>query len=275
MRTKETQVMNVTNHDSSGLAQAGSKDVIDHSMHHYILWMSFLFSGKSRSGSNEVSREKVREWNRALQHQIRDLDKQIADIQRSEAKARITCKKAVKDGQLAGARILAREIVSSRKSVLKLHTAKANLNSIMSSLSSQVAMSRVISSLDGATSILEKMNELMKIDQVRDTVRDLSKELQKADLISETIDEGLESAFEEEAPEGEVQDVLNEILGPAKNVVGLPDAQTHAAAADSEAPSVSIPSSGTNAAEDEDDDDVVIDREQMQARFAALRASAT
>ena len=137
--------------------------------------MSFLFSNKSTSknGSNEVSKEKIREWNRGLQHKVRELERQILELQRSEAKAKISCKKAVKDGQLVGAKILARDMVGFRKSILMLHTAKANLNSIMSSLTSQVAVSRVVNTLEGTTAILGKMNELIRI-KYSDTIHSLN-----------------------------------------------------------------------------------------------------
>jgi charged multivesicular body protein 3 len=238
--------------------------------------MSFFFGGKSSSTSTsktgkEASKERVKQWNRTLQHKVRELDKQILEIQRAEAKAQISAKKAVKDGQLASAQILAREIVRSRNETMKLQIAKSNMNSIIMNLSSQETMSRLISGMKGATTILAQMNQLMHIEQLRDTVRDMSKEMAKADLISEAVDEGFESVFTEVESEDAVQNVLAEILASPKQQsrVVVPSEQPSAAQRTAD---VKVPAPE---AEEQDEPDVEIDLSQMQARFAALRASAT
>ena len=231
----------------------------------------FLASGKT--ATNVASKEKVREWNRKLQHKVRELEKQISDIQRAEAKAKISCKQAVKDGQMAGANQIAKEIARSRKSIANLTLAKANISSIMSNLSSQVAMSRVVGGIQATSAIMEKMNELMKIDQLRDTVRELSREMEKADLISEAVDEGLDTAFSDEAADSDVQAVMTEILGASKirsNDTSIQESTNPKSLMPTISDSVIEPESNG-----EVEDDVVIDRSQMQARFAALRASAS
>jgi charged multivesicular body protein 3 len=236
--------------------------------------MSFLFGGKSSSkNEKESAKERVKQWNRTLQHKIRDLDRQILDIQRAESRAKISAKKAVKDGQLASAQILAREIVRSRNDVLKLKVAQSNMSSIMSTLSSQETMSRLVSGMKGASTIMAQMNQLMRIDQIRDTVRDMSKEMAKADLISEVVEEGFESIFSEQDEELDVQSVLDEILA-------VPNQQARAEKPSGQPVSEQRPAAlkepdSKPAAEAPDEPDVEIDLSQMQARFAALRASAT
>ena len=140
-------------------------------------------------------------------------------------------------------------------------------------LSSQETMSRLVSGLKGASSILAQMNQLMHIEQLRDTVRDMSKEMAKSDLISEVVDEGLESVFTEDGAEQDVQNVLDEILaGPnQKSRAEKPSAQPL-----SEPMAANLNAQESKAAvEEQDEPDVEIDLSQMQARFAALQASAT
>jgi charged multivesicular body protein 3 len=237
--------------------------------------MSFLFGGGKSSSKNEKesAKERVKQWNRTLQHKIRELDRQILEIQRAESKAQISAKKAAKDGQLASAQILAREIVRSRNAVLKLNIAKSNISSIMMTLSSQETMSRLMSGMKGASTILAQMNQLMHIEQLRDTVRDMSKEMAKADLISEVVDEGFESIFTEQEAEEDVQNILDEILAVPKQQAR---AEKPSGTPLSEQRAAELKEPESKAAVDAPDEpDVEIDLSQMQARFAALRASAT
>ena len=58
-------------------------------------------------------------------------------IQREEAKVKKSIKDAAKKGQLDVAKILAKELVQSRKATSKLYTSKAQMNSVMMSMQQQ------------------------------------------------------------------------------------------------------------------------------------------
>jgi len=62
----------------------------------------------------------------------------IIAIQREEAKVKLSLKDAAKKNQIDVCKILAKEVVQSRKAVNKLYASKAQINSVMMSMDQQL-----------------------------------------------------------------------------------------------------------------------------------------
>lgn len=62
----------------------------------------------------------------------------IAGIQTEEAKVKKSIKDAAKKGQSDVAKILAKELIQSRKAVSKLYASKAQMNSVTMSMQQQL-----------------------------------------------------------------------------------------------------------------------------------------
>eukprot|EP01013_Petalomonas_cantuscygni_P017918 TRINITY_DN35202_c0_g1_i1.p1 TRINITY_DN35202_c0_g1~~TRINITY_DN35202_c0_g1_i1.p1 ORF type:complete len:223 (+),score=54.52 TRINITY_DN35202_c0_g1_i1:63-731(+) len=173
-------------------------------------------------------RDQVREWNRELRKVDRGMDRQITMIEREEAKTKALMRDAAKKDDMYSARLFARELVNSKKAKTRLYTAKAQLNSISMTLSHQAAQMRVAGAMQKSGEIMQAMNGLMRISEVRDTMQTLSAEMTRAGLIDEMIGSALDDAdpADEEAADGEVESIISEILAPAKaGSAKLPEAQ--------------------------------------------------
>lgn len=94
-------------------------------------------------GGTADPKETTREWKRQLKSQQRALDKQIRGIQREEDKVKRSIKAAAKRGDIGNAKTLAKEIVRSRKAVNRLHTSKAQMNSVMMQMENQMGALRI------------------------------------------------------------------------------------------------------------------------------------
>lgn len=62
----------------------------------------------------------------------------LAAIQREENKVKLSLKDAAKKNQVDVCKILAKEVVQSRKAVNKLYASKAQINSVMMSMDQQL-----------------------------------------------------------------------------------------------------------------------------------------
>lgn len=91
-------------------------------------------SSGSKGGGKQDTAEIAKEWKRNLQKEMRKIDRDIANIKREEDRASKECKKLAKAGQLSAAKILAREIVSTRRTIDRMHTTKTMLNSVSMNL---------------------------------------------------------------------------------------------------------------------------------------------
>lgn len=211
-------------------------------------------------------KELVREWQTKLRKEGRQLDRQIQSIQREEEKIKRSMKEAAKKGDKDVCRILAKEVVRSRKAVSKIHSAKAQMKSVEYSMNQQLATLRVSGSIQKSAEVMKSMQDLVKVSDIAATMRDLSKEMMKAGLIEEMVEDAFEGMDDQDELEEEAQEEVDKILweltagqiGQAPDAVRdslpVPPAKAKAAAA---------------AALDSDDEE---DVSQMQERLEALRS---
>ncbi|KAJ2770299.1 Vacuolar protein-sorting-associated protein 24 [Coemansia nantahalensis] len=203
--------------------------------------------------------EMVRKWTSGIRAQQRGLDRQMANIKTEEKKAEQSIKQLAKKGDVSSCKILAKELVRSRKQRERVATSKAQLNSISLELNYQASKLKVIGSLQKSTQVMKAVNQLMSVPQLQRTLMEMSREMMKAGLIDEMTGDMMDALddedLEEEAEE-EVDRVLAEVTDGALGEIRAAPARTavaaHAAA--------------------ESDAESELDLEDMQARLSALRS---
>eukprot|EP00088_Acartia_fossae_P059725 TRINITY_DN7119_c0_g1_i1.p1 TRINITY_DN7119_c0_g1~~TRINITY_DN7119_c0_g1_i1.p1 ORF type:complete len:220 (-),score=85.91 TRINITY_DN7119_c0_g1_i1:310-969(-) len=207
-------------------------------------------------------KEQVNEWTKKIRKEGYALDRQINAIKREELKVTKSLKDAAKKGDKDVCRILAKEIVHSRKTVTKLYTAKANLNSIQLQMKGQLATLKVTGSLQTSAEVMKSMQSLIRLPEIQKTMQEMSREMMKAGILEEMIEDTMETLEEGEEEETEVQDQIDKILLEltAGALGKAPDALTETLRPEPE-PEVAE-------AESEGEDDL----EDMKTRLEALRS---
>merc|ERR1711951_144805 len=76
-------------------------------------------------------KKQVNEMQSVLRKETRAIERQIRDIERQQEKTKQMLKQNAKKGDTAACKILAREIVNSKKAVSRMYQSKAQLNSVM------------------------------------------------------------------------------------------------------------------------------------------------
>ncbi|KAJ3068095.1 Charged multivesicular body protein 3 [Podochytrium sp. JEL0797] len=172
--------------------------------------------------------EQVKKWKQSIRSQERELDKQVRSIDTAELKVKKDIKAAAKRNDPSACRLLAKEIVRARKAKDRLHTSKAQLNSLQMQLQQQLAVAKIAGSLKQSTDVMKLVNNLIKMPEIQHTMQEMGKEMMKAGIISEmmedTIDGLDEDGIDEEA-DAEVDTILfsltDGLLGQA-GAVGAP-----------------------------------------------------
>eukprot|EP00668_Euglena_longa_P032395 GGOE01041711.1.p1 GENE.GGOE01041711.1~~GGOE01041711.1.p1 ORF type:complete len:216 (+),score=91.41 GGOE01041711.1:102-749(+) len=160
--------------------------------------------------------EQARQWRLKLKAEDRTLDRQIRNITQEEAKVTKGLREAAKKNEEPVVRILAKELVRSRKAKNRLFTSKAQINSVRLQLEQTHAQAKMVGALQKNAEILALMNRLVRVEEVRETMMSLSKEMTKAGLIDEMVAETMESLDDEDLEEeadAEVAKVIDEVLG--------------------------------------------------------------
>jgi len=179
-------------------------------------------------GKSKTPQEQVREWTKNISGEQRKITRQIRDIERNEAKVKASVKQAAKKGQIDVCKILAKELVQSKKTTAKLHKTNAELNSMSMKMREQQAALRMTGALQKSTEVMASVNNLIKVPEVAAIMRNMSKEMEKAGIIEEMMNDALDDVLDEdgleEAADIEVDNVLTEILGDTfSKVSSAPD----------------------------------------------------
>jgi charged multivesicular body protein 3 len=205
-----------------------------------------------------------------IRSNIRKLDRDIAQVKQVEAKTKNLILQADKRGQRDPTRAkqaakevrdFARELIRARKTVSRLVTSKAQLNSVQMQVSEAFAVRKIEGSIRASVGVMKDVNSLIRLPELAGTMRELSVELMKAGIIEEMVGESLpeDDLFEEEEAEGEVDKVLGEILKdrmPSTNKLPSAPVTEQPAPADAE--------------EEEEDAEATLD--DMRSRLEALRS---
>ena len=213
------------------------------------------------SGPTDVAKE----WRRKLTAEGRNVDRQIRKIQREEAKVKQSAKQAAKVGDPQAVRILAREMIHSRKTVKRLGTAKTQMNSVAMQIQMQASQMKVVGTLAKSAEVMAGMNDLLKVPEITQVMQEMSREMTKAGLIEEmvgdTLDDTLDDGIEEEDLDEEVAKVVKEVMDSQ-----LKGAKVGSHALPAAPAAEAVPEEGAGEEVEEDDD-------ALMAKFAALKAA--
>lgn len=103
-----------------------------------------------------------------------------------------------------------------RKQAGRLHTSKAQLQSVQMQVNEAFAVRKIEGSLKASTSIMKDVNTLVRLPELTGTMQELSQELMKAGIIEEMVGDALPDdqllEGEDEEAETEVDKVLGEVL---------------------------------------------------------------
>eukprot|EP00210_Caulerpa_lentillifera_P005514 g5273.t1 len=164
----------------------------------------------------------IRKWQTVIRKEVRQIERQLRDINREKKKAESSVREAAKRQDMTSARILAKEIVQTNRTVTQLYANKAHMVAMQTALTEQLAVARVSGTLEKSTEVMTAMSDIIKIPELMKITQNLAREMEKAGVIEEMISEAVDDAIEtedlEEDTEIEVEKILSEITGEIKSL---------------------------------------------------------
>jgi charged multivesicular body protein 3 len=166
--------------------------------------------------------EQTKNWKRELQKTSRKLERDIAGLERAEKDALKECKKLAKAGNQSAARILAKEVVNTRKAIDRMYQGKAQINSVCFALQNSLAMIKIQGCISKSTEVMTAMNQIINLPEMQATMGTFAREMERAGMIDEIVGETFESledpGLETEADQAAdkiVEEIMAEVLAPA------------------------------------------------------------
>lgn len=159
--------------------------------------------------------EQLKKNQRALNKAIRELDRERAKMEQQEKKIIADIKKMAKAGQMDAVKIMAKDLVRTRRYVKKFMLMRANIQAVslkIQTLKSQNAMGQA---MKGVTKAMMNMNKQMKLPEIQKIMQEFEKQSEimdmKEEMMSDVIDDVLGDEDDEEEGDAIVTQVLDEL----------------------------------------------------------------
>jgi division protein CdvB (Snf7/Vps24/ESCRT-III family) len=88
--------------------------------------------------------EQDMERTRQLAKESRSIDRDISKLKTAEKASMAECRKLIKQGYIPASKVLAKEVVNTRKAMNRMYAAQAQLNSVSMSLATSVGASQLL-----------------------------------------------------------------------------------------------------------------------------------
>lgn len=183
-------------------------------------------------GKRMTPDEMLRKNQRALNKAMRDLDREKMKMEQQEKKIIADIKKLAKEGQMDAVKIMAKDLVRTRRYTKKFMLMKANIQAVslkIQTLKSQNTMAEAMKGLIisqcfenitlylasiclGVTKAMQSMNRQLNMPQIQKILQEFEKQSEIMDMKEEMINDHIDDAMEDEGDEEESDAVVSQVL---------------------------------------------------------------
>eukprot|EP00116_Pleurobrachia_bachei_P009710 sb/3469972/ len=171
--------------------------------------MSFLF------GRKKSPEEMLKQNQRALNRAIRDLDRERVKLERQEKQIIADIKKMAAQGEMAAVKIMAKDLVRTRRYVKKFIMMKANIQAVSLKITTLKSQGAMANAMKGVTKAMGAMNKQMNMPQMQKIMMEFEKEADmmdmKEDMMNDIVDDVMGAEEDEEESDQLVNQVLDEL----------------------------------------------------------------
>ncbi|KAJ6496500.1 vacuolar sorting protein DID4 [Mycena vitilis] len=240
---------------------------------------------ESLFGRTVTPAERLRQHQRSLAKAQRELDRERTKLEASEKKLIADIKKSAKDGQLNACKVMAKDLVRTRRYVQKFYQMRTQLQAVGLRIQTLRSNQQMADAMRGATRAMGAMNRGLNLPSIQRIMTEFEKESSVMDMKEEMMSDAVDDVMEDEEDEEEEGDkilkqVLDEIgVGLSQQLTDAPTGLSTAssqlanrqpvALGESSAPSP--PGAGDDKSPGGGPDGGASDEDALQARLDALR----
>lgn len=180
-------------------------------------------------GHRMTPEEMLRKNQRALNKAMRDLDRERMKMEQQEKKVINDIKKLAKEGQMDAVKIMAKDLVRTRRYVRKFMLMKANIQAVSLKIQTLKSQNTMAQAMRGVTRAMATMNRQLNMPQIQKILQEFEKQSEimdmKEEMMSDSIDEAMAADDDEEESDQVVSQILDELgLQLNDTLSGLPQA---------------------------------------------------
>lgn len=156
--------------------------------------------------------ELLRKNQRALNKAMRDLDRERQKMEQQEKKIINDIKKLAKEGQMDAVKIMARDLVRTRRYVKKFMLMKANIQAVSLKIQTLRSQNAMAQAMKGVTKAMASMNRQLNLPQIQRILQEFEKQSEIMDMKEEIMNDAIDDAMEGDDDEEESDAVVNQVL---------------------------------------------------------------
>ncbi|GLV37165.1 Vacuolar protein sorting 2 [Carabus blaptoides fortunei] len=213
--------------------------------------------------------EMLRKNQRALNKAMRDLDREKQRMEQQEKKIIADIKKLAKEGQMDAVKIMAKDLVRTRRYEKKFMLMKANIQAVSLKIQTLRSQNAMAQAMKGVTKAMQSMNRQLNMPQIQRILQEFEKQSEIMDMKEEMMNDAIDDAMEDDADEEETDAVVSQVLDELglqlnDQLSGLPQATGSLAAGATKQPAAAAAAAAAGGGLSDADAD-------LQARLDNLR----
>lgn len=172
-------------------------------------WFSNLFKKPD-------PQEQMKAYKRNLDKTIRELERERTKLANQEKTLEMQMKKAAKAGQQDSLRIMAKDLVRTRRYGQKFFRMKMQIQAVTMRLVTMQSVGTMTKSMAGVTKAMRMMNGQMNIPQMQGIMQEFERQNEmmgmKEEMINEAIDDVMADEDDESEMDSEVSKVMDQMM---------------------------------------------------------------
>lgn len=195
----------------------------------------------------------MKENQRLLRRAMRDLDRERTSLERQEKKTMADIKKAAKAGQVEAAKVMAKDVVRTRRYQNKMIMMKTQIQAVSLKIQTLKATNSMAKAMAGVTKAMGRMNQSMNLPALTKIMQEFEKQTEMMDMKQEMMDDMVDDVMGEEEDDEDSERLVNQVFDELGLALGEDLGET---------PTISVKPTETKQSEQEKD---------LQARLDSLR----
>ncbi|XP_055663640.1 LOW QUALITY PROTEIN: charged multivesicular body protein 2a [Falco peregrinus] len=164
------------------------------------------------SRRRKTPEELLRQNQRALARAMRELDRERQKLEAQEKKIIVDIKKMAKQGQMDAVKIMAKDLVRTRRYVKKFITMRANVQAVSLKIQTLKSNNSMAQAMKGVTKAMATMNRQLKLPQIQKIMMEFEKQAEIMDMKEELMNDAIDDAMGDEDDEEESDAVVSQVL---------------------------------------------------------------
>uniref|UniRef100_A0A8C4Q6H4 Charged multivesicular body protein 2A n=1 Tax=Eptatretus burgeri TaxID=7764 RepID=A0A8C4Q6H4_EPTBU len=168
--------------------------------------MNFLF------GNRKTPEELLKQNQRALNRAMRELDRERSKLEQQEKKIIADIKKMAKQGQMDAVKVMAKDLVRTRRYVKKFIMMKANIQAVSLKIQTLKSTNSMAQAMKGVTKAMQTMNKQLKLPQIQKIMAEFEKQSEVMEMKEEMMNDAIDDAMGDEDDEEESDAIVSQVL---------------------------------------------------------------